>query len=105
MKIDFSKFRYRLPIYIVVGVIWTFLGMLYVWFGYPHGYESPPLGYLLHYVMIWLSIGGLFVLLFLHFNPLLSFLGFLLSIVLTIIIGEVIHTWLTNPWTQITDKP
>jgi len=96
MNIDFSKLGNRLKVYTLVGVIWTVLGMLYVQFGFPHTpYESPVLGYPLHSVLSWLSIGGLFVFLFLYFIPPLLFIGFLLNIIQTMLIGELIH-WVKN---------
>ena len=96
MNIDFSKLGNRLKVYTLVGVIWTALGMLYVQFGFPHTpYESPALGYPLHSVLYWLSIGGLFVFLFLYFIPPLIFIGFLLNIGQTTLIGELIH-WVKN---------
>lgn len=92
MNVDFSKFKNRLKIYAAVGVVWTTLGMLYVQFGFPHTpYESPALGYPLHSVLYWLSIGGLFVFLFLYFIPQLLFIGFLLNIGQTTLIGELIY--------------
>ncbi len=95
MNIDFSKFRNRLAIYTVVGVVWTALGMLYVIYGFPHRHESPALGYPLHSVLYWLSMGGILVFVFLFLIPPLLFIGFLLNIGQTTLIGELVY-WFRN---------